>query len=397
MRGPELRRINGDSTWLLQLPINDANGAATTFNVVSRACWRLRYAHAHLSVGQRKLNVLQLLDPWLDDSSQVDFAPRFSEQRRIVPSLTTSVAALESLLQSESDDDDEEKKGEPRQASSHIDAILISHPFTDHAHPETLLDESLPARIPIYTAPEAGQRLRALLTHVPSKSQQRNIVDIEVAKMDEKSAPAWFQDTSLGANVHFVFLSARESIFSAGHGVAWPSLHGAVAVLYRHPESATRDIGSILYSPHGLAPTSVPRWLTRLTERSQPADDRAKHVLIQSFDRQELPWILAGTVATGLPGAIEVAVKAFKGDAKGRAYNADYILATHDEHKEGAGVVARLLRRYFLGQRNIDGSTGKSMLAGEIQKQAQALINDELQGGRPVTALVLGTEDRLQL
>lgn len=343
--------------------------------------------------------VLQLLDPWLDDSSQVDFAPRFSEQRRIVPSLATSVTALESLLQSENDDDDDddEKEGGPGRASRHIDAILISHPFTDHAHPETLLDESLPARIPIYTAPEAGKRLRGLLAHVQPKSQQRNIVDIEVAQMDEKSAPAWLQDASLGANVHFVFVPARESIFSAGHGVAWPSLHGAVVVLYRHPGSATRDIGSIVYSPHGLAPTSVPRWLTWLTQRRQSANDRAKHVLIQSFDRQELPWILAGTVATGLPGAIEIAVKAFKGDGQGRSYNADYILATHDEHKEGAGVVARLLRRYFLGQRNVDGSTGKSMLAGEIQKQAQALINDELQGGRPVTAFVLGTEDRLQL
>lgn len=406
MRGPKLRRINGDSTWLIQIPLDQA----TWFNV--------------------------LIDPWLDDASQVDFAPSFSEQRRIVPSLAQSVFELESLLRSEEEQrlkkeckDNSEDAGTP--TSHQIDAILVSHPFSDHAHPETLLDESLPARIPIYTTREAGKRLRSLLAvrsgsgKAQRQNEEREIIDIEVANMDEEMAPRWLRDGNLqgqrqGDKVHFAFLPAQESIFSLHHGVAWPSLHGAIVILYRLPDaSSSADVGSILYSPHGIAPTSIPRWLSRLTQgtlensevsttssegQAQRAQDetKAKHVLIQSFDRQELPWILAGVVATGLPGAIELIspphpISKRLETKPAAAYQADYVLATHDEHKEASGLVARLLRRNTLGQPGLDGSM---MQLTEIQEQAQSLIDGACDGQRlkeQVKALVLSTEDRLQL
>lgn len=276
----ELHKLNGDTSWLVRLPrpSQDTTGS-TLYNLV--------------------------LDPWLHSAPQVDGLPIFSRQTRIETAAFSSLAQLDAWLRLQGKEE-------------RLDAVLLSHPFTDHLHPETLTDADSLAilqRCTVFTTRDALSALRSFK------------VDLDANKVVNLSSPAVRQDADqpgiLPSGIQIEHLPARDWALSP----AWSKLHGGIRVSCSNVSGKRVQI---LYSPHGITPKSLPHPL-RLQE-SDTAEDEIR-VLIHSFDRQTLPLI--GTVACGFPNVLDL-IPAFRPTT---------VLATHDEHKRGEGIVGRLLSR----------------------------------------------------
>lgn len=263
----ELHKLNGDTSWLVRLPL--PNSAR----------------HYHL-----------LIDPWLDPTPQIDGSVYFSKQTRVEPAAFGSIAEVDDWLRA-------------LPGGNGVDAILLSHPFTDHLHPETIRDlpsRAVLQRVLVLTTADSLAVLKLLDLHL----EPTNVVNLSSRSSQQDGC------TALPAGVTISHLLAKDWSLSP----AWSALHSGIMIAV--------DSAQILYSPHGITPTSL---APHLTAHSQ--SNAVKRVLIHSFDRQTLPLI--GTVACGFPNIRDLAP----------VYKPHLILATHDEAKKGEGIVGRLLSR----------------------------------------------------
>jgi hypothetical protein len=119
-RRPILHHLNADTSWLLQIP---------------------RPANAVKHGSRVYYNVL--IDPWFV-GGQSDVAKWFSQQWHATPSAVQSIAEVEELVRQVELLAGGMRRGSKRRAGaddeSLVDAVAISHEFTDHCHKETLLE-----------------------------------------------------------------------------------------------------------------------------------------------------------------------------------------------------------------------------------------------------------------
>lgn len=113
-RRPVLHHLNADTSWLLQIP--------RPSNAVKHGS-RLYY------------NIL--IDPWFT-GGQSDVAKWFSQQWHATESAVQSIAEVEALALNV--DTLAGGTRENLEDETLIDAVAISHEFTDHCHKETLLE-----------------------------------------------------------------------------------------------------------------------------------------------------------------------------------------------------------------------------------------------------------------
>lgn len=120
-RRPLLHHLNADTSWLLQIP-----RPASAIKHGSRVYYNI------------------LIDPWFV-GGQSDVARWFSQQFHAIESAVKSVAEVEELARQIEIlagglrlGRKENRKGAEKQ--TFIDAVAISHEFTDHCHKETLLE-----------------------------------------------------------------------------------------------------------------------------------------------------------------------------------------------------------------------------------------------------------------
>jgi hypothetical protein len=121
-RRPLLHHLNADSSWLLQIP-RPANavkhGSRVFFNV--------------------------LIDPWFV-GGQSDVARWFSQQFHATPSAVKSVAEVDELARQVEILAGGLRLGKGKRRptvgdeETFIDAVAVSHEFTDHCHKDTLLE-----------------------------------------------------------------------------------------------------------------------------------------------------------------------------------------------------------------------------------------------------------------
>lgn len=349
-----LRRLNADTSWLLQVPVIDGqrtkgDAAGTpTYNIV--------------------------VDPWLAPSRQVDYHPLFSAQTRGEEASYASLSALSQALSHHTleasarertqggartedgggkadDDDNDVDRDTAAIKGNRIDAILISHPFTDHAHPETLWDlpQVQSGPIDIFCTKQSHKAVTALLDKRrggAKESFRLRLLDILDEEFDDRTRDGSLttllshQQDGLPQGLRLLRLPAKESWT---YGPAWADLHSAVALVWRNPLGRT---SSIVYSPHGTLAKSIPDVLAT-------ADAR---VLIQSFDRQSLPFfaLMTGPVALGYEAALSCydgkygnssIVVGADPQSTARLYRPTMLLRTHDEHKEARGLVGRIISR----------------------------------------------------
>ena len=93
-----------------------------------------------------------LIDPWLA-GTQTDGTPLVSKQWHRDPPACGSIAEVVALIKREQSKDGSRQLIEDVQTDGlgYIDAVFVSHEFTDHMHQSTLLQ--LNPEIPVYATP----------------------------------------------------------------------------------------------------------------------------------------------------------------------------------------------------------------------------------------------------
>ncbi|AEE49429.1 MBL fold metallo-hydrolase [Haliscomenobacter hydrossis] len=209
-----------------------------------------------------------LLDPWLV-GTEIDGVSWFNEQWHRIPPV------------------DVKGIGE-------VDYIVISQPFSDHCHEETI--QALPLDLPIATVATARKRLEKTF------GQSRQYLDIPTAK-----------------DGFLEIAGLRLAQFNT------PSLldqvHNALLIL-----SPTGE--NIFYAPHGFVPNA------RQISFLQPFPI---HVLITTVSEYHLPFFLGGTVNLGMRAMQKLA----------KILQPKYIISTHDEQKHAKGLVPRIARTFY--------------------------------------------------
>ena len=201
-----------------------------------------------------------LIDPWLV-GAEIDGFAWFNKQWHVSPPIA------------------------PNQVQDY-QAILISQPFSDHCHEETL---ALLQPVPIYNATNARKRL---LKSIASK-RLHNIV---------QNLNEWTTIGPYRLNV----LPAPRQLKASFNGLL----------------IAIQDC-IVVYLPHGYKLSA--RQIACIT-------NFPKRILISSFSSFRLPFFLGGTVNPGLKNSKTLAEQ----------IQANYIFQTHDEDKEATGLVKKI-------------------------------------------------------
>ena len=237
-----------------------------------------------------------LLDPWLL-GPQSDYFRSFSTQEHAIPPAIVHLA---------------------RDLDGPIDAVIISHEFTDHCHEQTL--RSLPDVTPVFATNNACRLIRRwnYFHHV-----------FEIPLLNDR--PEKFTLASLSERQGGVKMPETVSVgYLPEKGfLALPALHGATCLSFLINEEQWR---SLLYIPHGCRHSSMVDWFR---EQSRVTVS----VLLQGFHTVSNPPWLGGLLNYGCDEAAKLAV----------ALRARHWIATHDEEKIGRGLVARFLKRKQAG------------------------------------------------
>lgn len=272
---PVLMHLNADSSWLISLPYPKS---------VEPPRGRCRY------------NIV--IDVWLK-GPQVDLFSWFSAQEHAEPSRFQDLNQLNQYLH----------QAETRVVGSEqpydgdiwsIDAVVISHEFSDHCHEATL--KVLPTTIPVFAPRKAA-------SVVKSWQHFEHIVEISMYVENKKliHLPEWMTigrvHTKYDAPIYF---------------------HSAIVITFKdclQPE--VED--AVVYTPHGVAAESL---LSALEHRP--------HVRLLALLHGLHDISLAGAqLNLGMENALEII----------RSRKVNYWMPTHDEVKIAHGLVASLLKR----------------------------------------------------
>ncbi|TKA33156.1 hypothetical protein B0A50_00709 [Salinomyces thailandicus] len=335
-RRPVLHHLNADTSWLLQIPRPESavrNGARFYYNI--------------------------LIDPWLR-GGQSDVASWFSQQNHVEESAVGSIAELEELAKESerlaSDLRPGRKNSTASKAGSEadetlIDAVAISHEFTDHCHKETLLE--LHPDVPVFAIKEAAKLItswhyfRTVLTVANFGAGG----DTDWRSTSLPPLPDWIGisrvlQTDDVLNYHSALLitfNNRHANYQTHqlHTPA-PTTQAPTTASKRpkrhhtpiQPNETAETAEALLYTPHGITSTS----LNTLPTASPPLKPLA---LLHGLHN-----VRVGT-ATGRT-ALQSNLGAHNGLQAQRLLRAKYWIGTHDEVKKGGGLVAWFLQRESL-------------------------------------------------
>lgn len=153
-RRPILHHLNADTSWLLQIP-----RPASAIKHGSRIYYNI------------------LIDPWFK-GGQSDVARWFSQQWHAVESAVKSVAEVELLAREVEILAGGLRLGKGRKSNAQaganietfVDAVAISHEFTDHCHKETLLE--VHPDVPVFATEVSQPTLLSSTSHSSSTNTE---------------------------------------------------------------------------------------------------------------------------------------------------------------------------------------------------------------------------------
>lgn len=277
---PVLIHLNADTSWLLQLPYP---------------------ASAGRPAGRRCFNIL--IDPWLQ-GPQSDVASWFSTQWHVVPPAVHTIDELDELLAS--------IEGVTREGTARgslIDAVAVSHEFTDHCHEATLRE--LPQTTPVFATELAADLIRSW----------KHFDTVVTTPGFSSETPNWQEALSCSPLPDWLGIGR---VITAGNALYY---HSAVIIAFQAKAAGDREdpeSAAVIYSPHGIKATDL--------EFVKSAGLTTKALLHGLHDVSI--WMTKQLNLGALNGLEAV-----------RACGAKYWIATHDEVKTGGGFIAPLLRR----------------------------------------------------
>jgi hypothetical protein len=277
-----------------------------------------------------------ILDPWLT-GPQSDLASWFSRQWHAIAPALRSVEEVEALCHKVEVISAEHSSGPastfgPTSSSesgsatpspptptgdSIVDAIIISHEFTDHCHQETLLQFS--PSTPVIATTKAADLVRSwnhFTNVIETPSFGGEGTDWKSTKTP--GLPNWF---GVGRVVN-----GKDAFY----------YHSAISIFFDlDPISSTSSSSSpssaqcVIYSPHGISPESL-------------------SPIIQADPAVQTLAILHGLHDVSIDWGQQLNLGAHNGLKAQKVLNAKYWIGTHDEVKTGGGVVSWFLRRKVL-------------------------------------------------
>lgn len=409
---PLLVHLNGDTTWLLQVPVPATEHSqpppqTTTAKKEEEKKKDKRRARTHFNI---------LIDPWLQ-GPQSDVASWFSTQWHVVAPSVRTIAELQTTLRQLEEDDEKEENDDDNDddgngaatrptaqegtqegtESSYIDAVAISHEFTDHCHEATLRE--LPRSTPVFATDKAAELIRgwkyfdmvvttpgysfssassppATTTTTTTQQQEKQ------GQEREKQAEDWHEVLSVAPLPAWLGIGR---VVTPGNALYY---HSAIVIVFDRTTAAPstpsplqkREAEAVLYSPHGIQPSD----LSALT--SSPSRHQIRTLALLHGLHDVRIWM-----------AKQLNLGAHNGLASARACGARYWVATHDEVKSGGGVLAPFLRRLQWSVADAVagiGGGGGAGGGGKTKKNEGKKEGKDEEGGKGSTAVVEGDVEK---
>ncbi|KAL5315198.1 hypothetical protein ACEPPN_017849 [Leptodophora sp. 'Broadleaf-Isolate-01'] len=349
-RRPLLTHLNADTTWLLSIPYPES---------------------APSSSGEIYYHIL--IDPWLR-GGQSDVAKFFSQQWHVEESAVQTIAEVEDVVKGIEDvakghipytppqglsvdsdiyeeinaEDQTVEEAQPTSTKSPIDAILISHEFTDHMHKDTLLEAS--PSIPVFASTKAASAIQswrhfAYVAEIPRFSG-------DWRENSSSPLPEW-------VGVSRVAYPGQDLLY----------YHSAVMVTF-HSEEGEGGEGAeaVIYTPHGISPSD----LAPVAEAKPAIKTLALLHGLQDIS-------LGAQLNMGAHNGLKVQ----------RLLGAKYWVGTHDEVKKGGGIVS-----WFLDRKKI---SLKEAIEREKEENGEELKGSTIEGLKEVRFEELGNGESLIL
>ncbi|KAF2140085.1 uncharacterized protein K452DRAFT_360271 [Aplosporella prunicola CBS 121167] len=308
-RRPLLHHLNADSSWLLQIP---------------------RPLAATKRGGRVYYNIL--LDPWLA-GGQSDIASWFSQQWHATESATPSVAAVEELAR------ETEKGREPNgpdtgsEIQTFVDAVVVSHEFTDHCHRETLT--TVDPDVPVFATQKAADLIRSWnhfrqVSLIPPFTKE----DADWRSAALPPLPEWLSISRLQEPGDALYYHSAVMI-AFNTALPQPTQDHASSSARTMPNGWSAPIDGadaaecVIYTPHGIRAEAV-----------EPVAEASPSLSTLAF--------LHGLHDITLGKAQQLNLGGKNGLQCQRILRAKYWVGTHDEVKKGYGLVSWFLKRKII-------------------------------------------------
>ena len=298
---PTLTHLNADTSWLLQLPYPPG-----TERPSGRTRWNI------------------IFDPWLI-GAQSDVAYWFSRQWHAVASSVETMAELNDLLReiekmAQIDASNQVERNHDHldrdSKRSYIDAVVISHEFTDHCNKNTLLE--LDSNTPIFATKSAADLIRTWdHFHLVQETPPFSATESDWRKTSLNPLPKWLGISRM--------VTRSDALY----------YHSAILVTFdlysidlKRPSESLNAAEAIVYTPHGI------------------------HAKDLSHLPLATPAVKTLALLHGLHD-IKISVKqlnlgAHNGLQAQRICQAKYWVSTHDEIKREYGLITPFLYRTVL-------------------------------------------------
>ncbi|KAF2735750.1 hypothetical protein EJ04DRAFT_464231 [Polyplosphaeria fusca] len=314
-RRPILHHLNADTSWLLQIPRPAAavkHGNRVYYNI--------------------------LIDPWFV-GGQSDVARWFSQQFHAIESAVKSIAEVEELAREIEILAGGLRLGKGRTSNkdagadlkTFIDAVVISHEFTDHCHRETLLE--VDPDVPVFATEKAARLIESWKYFRVVDTTQTFTADApDWRDYSFPPLPSWLSITRLTAAEDALYYHSAILVTFATHPFlpATPKKRSSLLQIHPdEPESITSSADAaecVIYTPHGIQHSA----LTPIEVADPPL-----HTLA----------FLHGLHDVKISAAQQLNLGARNGLKAQQKLQAKYWVATHDEVKRGGGLVSWFLQR----------------------------------------------------
>ncbi|KAF2681153.1 hypothetical protein K458DRAFT_392379 [Lentithecium fluviatile CBS 122367] len=311
-RRPIIHHLNADTSWFLQIP-----RPASAIKHGSRIYYNI------------------LIDPWLK-GPQSDVARWFSQQWHATESAVGSIAEVEALARQVEILVGGLRLGKgslrlkaAAEIETFIDAVAVSHEFTDHCHKDTLLE--VHKDVPVFATEEAAKLIssfshfRTVITTPTFSAENPDWHDYSLLPL-----PSWLGISRLTATKDALYYHSALLITFATHPFLppTPKKRSSLSIYGDEEPSSTSSEAAecVIYTPHGIPHAA----LSPIAQADPPL-----HTLA----------FLHGLHDVSISSAQQLNLGAKNGVLAQRILRAKYWVATHDEVKKGGGLVSWFLRR----------------------------------------------------